>query len=217
MPETLRNDESGSSKSSSPCVECFKFIARLTLACARRSAGEQEHRCCRMRAAIEIAVTDPARPSEESRADFEFQQADGTPRKSGGTGLGLSIARDRPTIGGECRSLSGRRLDLTLFHPLEAMQGLALESGAPARGSEQRGGGAARAADRVRGSDDRDDLGDDVRAVVEGRTFAAILLDMAHEAWMKGVVATAGAALWQWSEAAAARDPPRPRPSDTTV
>src|SRR6185369_12045195 len=44
-------------------------------------------------------------------------------------------------------------------------------------------------------SDDRDDLGKDpfVLIVEDDPTFAAILLDLAHEVGLKGVVSTAGA------------------------
>ncbi|WP_254447481.1 HAMP domain-containing protein [Sphingomonas sp. ID1715] len=152
--------------------------------------------------AIAIAVTDTGIgiPEDKQKLIFEaFQQADGTTsRKYGGTGLGLSISREiARLLGGELqvRSRPGEGSTFTLFIPLEAGAVASTGEGTPARYENS---GAAvptaigAAAEVV---DDRENLGHDpfVLIVEDDVTFASILLDLAREAGLKGVVSTAGA------------------------
>jgi HAMP domain-containing protein/signal transduction histidine kinase/CheY-like chemotaxis protein len=155
--------------------------------------------------AIEIAVTDSGIgiPEDKQKLIFEaFQQADGTTsRKYGGTGLGLSISREiARLLGGELqvRSRPGEGSTFTLFIPFEAVA--LVELPAPTGASQPRfeNSGATIASAlpaNLEISDDREWLGDDpfVLIVEDDPTFASILLDLARESGLKGVVSTAGA------------------------
>ncbi|WP_310468737.1 response regulator, partial [Sphingomonas sp.] len=208
MPDTIRTDEKRLQQIVLNLLSnAFKFTARgsVTLAVRAASGGWSKNHPVLHNAdqAIEIAVTDTGIgiPEDKQKLIFEaFQQADGTTsRKYGGTGLGLSISREiARLLGGELqvRSRPGEGSTFTLFIPMEAAQGAALESGATSARFENSGAVVPTALPTgFEVADDRDDLGDDpfVLIVEDDPTFAAILLDMAHEAGMKGVVSTAGA------------------------
>src|SRR5690348_6037242 len=153
--------------------------------------------------AIEIAVTDTGIgiPQDKQKLIFEaFQQADGTTsRKYGGTGLGLSISREiARLLGGELqvRSTPGEGSTFTLYIPLEAVaEGGSAVAGATARYDNSGAVIPSALPTSFEVNDDRDELGKDpfVLIVEDDPTFAAILLDAAHEAGLKGVISTAGA------------------------
>ncbi|MGZ8327384.1 MAG: response regulator, partial [Allosphingosinicella sp.] len=185
----------------------FKFTAHGGVTLAVRSADSgwsTNHPVLRgVDKAIEIAVTDTGIgiPEDKQKLIFEaFQQADGTTsRKYGGTGLGLSISREiARLLGGELqvRSKPGEGSTFTLFVPLEAAA-VAAPEGAPSTTARYENSGASvptALPATLEVSDDRDNLGGDpfVLIVEDDVTFASILLDLAREAGLKGVISPAG-------------------------
>jgi signal transduction histidine kinase/DNA-binding response OmpR family regulator len=183
----------------------FKFTAqgRVTLSVRCADSGwSSSHPVLRnVDRAIEISVSDTGIgiPPEKQKLIFEaFQQADGTTsRKYGGTGLGLSISREiARLLGGEIqvRSEPNEGSTFTLYIPLEAAA-VAAPAEFPATGRDAPATNTVNwlpAALEV--TDDRDSLGKSpfVLIVEDDVTFASILLDLAREAGLKGVVSTTG-------------------------
>jgi HAMP domain-containing protein/signal transduction histidine kinase/DNA-binding response OmpR family regulator len=209
LPSTIRTDEKRLQQVVLNLLSnAFKFTAQgsVTLAVKTATSGWSTNHPVLRNAdrAIAIAVTDTGIgiPEDKQKLIFEaFQQADGTTsRKYGGTGLGLSISREiARLLGGELqvRSRPGEGSTFTLFVPLQAAaaQALGQIGGTPARYENSGANVPAALAGPVEMVDDRDQLGDDpfVMIVEDDVTFASILLDLAREAGLKGVVSTAGA------------------------
>ncbi|MFC7498544.1 HAMP domain-containing protein [Enterovirga sp. GCM10030262] len=208
LPATIRTDEKRLQQVVLNLLSnAFKFTAHggvtLSVSCAE-SGWSLNHPALRTaKGVIAIAVTDTGIgiPDDKQKLIFEaFQQADGTTsRKYGGTGLGLSISREiARLLGGELRvqSKPGQGSTFTLFVPLETSpNAAAIPAGTPARYDNSGAMIPAGIAADAEVIDDREMLGDDpfVLIVEDDTTFAAILLELAHEAGLKGVVSTAGA------------------------
>ncbi|WP_332810762.1 HAMP domain-containing protein [Sphingomonas sp.] len=208
LPATIRTDEKRLQQVVLNLLSnAFKFTAhgRVTLAVRTAESGwSSNHPVLKpSERAIEIAVTDTGIgiPEDKQKLIFEaFQQADGTTsRKYGGTGLGLSISREiARLLGGELqvRSKPGEGSTFTLFVPLQAVAPASAVAGGTTARYENTGAVIPTALPaEFQVSDDRDTLGDDrfVLIVEDDAAFASILLDLAHEAGLKGVVSTAGA------------------------
>jgi signal transduction histidine kinase/HAMP domain-containing protein/DNA-binding response OmpR family regulator len=208
LPDAIRTDEKRLQQIVLNLLSnAFKFTARggvtLDVTCAM-SGWSVSHPVLRTaERAIQIAVTDTGIgiPQDKQKLIFEaFQQADGTTsRKYGGTGLGLSISREiARLLGGELqvRSTPGEGSTFTLFVPLEAAHVSAPAAGASSVRYENSGASVPTALPAgFEVQDDRDDLGGDpfVLIVEDDSTFAGILLELARESGLKGVVSTAGA------------------------
>ena len=209
LPATIRTDEKRLQQVALNLLSnAFKFTSHggVTLSVKEVSGGWSTHHPVLRAAdrAIAIAVTDTGIgiPEDKQKLIFEaFQQADGTTsRKYGGTGLGLSISREiARLLGGELqvRSRPGEGSTFTLFVPLEPVTEVTLPTmlGTPARYENTGAAVPATIAGPIEVIDDRDTLGDEpfVLIVEDDVTFASILLDLAREAGLKGVVSTAGA------------------------
>jgi signal transduction histidine kinase/DNA-binding response OmpR family regulator len=207
LPEGIRTDEKRLQQIVLNLLSnAFKFTARgsVTLDVRAATSGwSPNHPVLRQgERAIEIAVTDTGIgiPNDKQKLIFEaFQQADGTTsRKYGGTGLGLSISREiARLLGGELqvRSTPGEGSTFTLFVPLAAAQSPSTQGGSTARYENSGANVPTALPDSFEVQDDRDALGNDpfVLIVEDDPTFAAILLDLARESGLKGVVSTAGA------------------------
>jgi HAMP domain-containing protein/signal transduction histidine kinase/CheY-like chemotaxis protein len=206
LPESIRTDEKRLQQVVLNLLSnAFKFTAQgsVTLAVRPVASGWTPDHPVLSEAdeVIEIEVTDTGIgiPEDKQRLIFEaFQQADGTTsRKYGGTGLGLSISREiAGLLGGEIqvRSSPGNGSTFTLYVPARA-PGVAPALAPPAatlrnvgQPSEDEPGAERRI------EDDRDQLSDEpfVLIVEDDPTFAGILLELAREASLKGVVSSAG-------------------------
>ncbi|MBV9901285.1 MAG: HAMP domain-containing protein, partial [Alphaproteobacteria bacterium] len=207
LPSSIRTDEKRLQQVVLNLLSnAFKFTSQggVTLAVRCAAGGwSPSHPVLRSAdRAIEIAVTDTGIgiPEDKQKLIFEaFQQADGTTsRKYGGTGLGLSISREiARLLGGELqvRSKPGEGSTFTLFVPLQAIAPATTSGGANVRYDNTGATVPSALPTGFEISDDREALGDDpfVLIVEDDPTFAAILLDLARGAGLKGVVSTAGA------------------------
>jgi signal transduction histidine kinase/DNA-binding response OmpR family regulator/HAMP domain-containing protein len=208
LPSAIRTDEKRLQQVVLNLLSnAFKFTAHggVTMAVRCATGGwSPNHPVLRTgEPAVEIAVTDTGIgiPEEKQKLIFEaFQQADGTTsRKYGGTGLGLSISREiARLLGGELqvRSKPGEGSTFTLFVPLQSRAGAAAARGGATPRDDNSGAVIPTAfPSGFEPDDDRDNLGDDpfVLIVEDDPAFASILLDLAREAGLKGVVSTAGA------------------------
>ena len=185
----------------------FKFTAHGSVTLAVRNAKKgwsTNHPVLRHADnVIQIAVTDTGIgiPEDKQKLIFEaFQQADGTTsRKYGGTGLGLSISREiARLLGGELQvsSRPGEGSTFTLFVPAQAVAPVMVTIGGTTARYDNSGANVPTALPApMEVTDDRDEIGEApfVLIVEDDATFASILLDIAHEAGLKGVVSTAGA------------------------
>jgi CheY-like chemotaxis protein len=207
LPSTIRTDEKRLQQVVLNLLSnAFKFTSEGSVTLSARAAESgwsTNHPVLRnFDHAIEIAVTDTGIgiPEDKQKLIFEaFQQADATTsRKYGGTGLGLSISREiARLLGGELkvRSKPGEGSTFTLFVPLEAVAVAAPAGTATTARYENSGAFIPMALPAtIEVSDDRDSLGNHpfVLIVEDDVTFASILLDLAREAGLKGVISTAG-------------------------
>jgi len=208
LPASIRTDEKRLQQIALNLLSnAFKFTSQgsVTLAVNRTESGwSTNHPVLRdAECAIEIAVTDTGIgiPKDKQKLIFEaFQQADGTTsRKYGGTGLGLSISREiARLLGGELqvRSTPGQGSTFTLFLPMELVSHAAPSLNASSARYDNSGAIVPNALPApMEVNDDRDTLDHSpfVLIVEDDPTFASILLDIAHDVGMKGVISTAGA------------------------
>jgi signal transduction histidine kinase/CheY-like chemotaxis protein len=194
----------------------FKFTSEgsvtLSARCASEGWSKNHPVLSNAKGVIAFAVTDTGIgiPEDKQRLIFEaFQQADGTTsRRYGGTGLGLSISREiARLLGGELQvqSSPGKGSTFTLFVPQDCSLASDGDSRPPiariAHDAEAEGDAVTTlpavslSLIDTQIADDRDRIGDDpfLLIVEDDPTFASILLDLAHEVGLKGVVSTAGA------------------------
>jgi signal transduction histidine kinase/DNA-binding response OmpR family regulator len=208
LPASIRTDEKRLQQIVLNLLSnAFKFTSQgsVTLAVNRAPSGwSTNHPVLRdVECAIEIAVIDTGIgiPKDKQKLIFEaFQQADGTTsRKYGGTGLGLSISREiARLLGGELqvRSTPGQGSTFTLFVPMDLPSHTAAPVGASIARYDNNGASLPNVLPaQMEVTDDRDSLDDApfVLIVEDDPTFASILLDIARDAGLKGVVSTAGA------------------------
>jgi signal transduction histidine kinase/DNA-binding response OmpR family regulator len=207
LPASIRTDEKRLQQVVLNLLSnAFKFTSQGSVTLSVRGADSgwsTNHpvlRSAERAIAIEVTDTGIGIPEDKQKLIFEaFQQADGTTsRKYGGTGLGLSISREiARLLGGELqvRSTPGMGSTFTLFVPLEAAAVAAPIAPAMMARYENTGAAVPTALPApLEISDDRDNLNGEpfVLIVEDDVTFASILLDLAREAGLKGVVSTAG-------------------------
>jgi signal transduction histidine kinase/CheY-like chemotaxis protein len=202
LPPTIRTDEKRLQQIVLNLLSnAFKFTAHGGVTLSARTATEgwsPTHPILRESdQVIEISVTDTGIgiPQDKQRLIFEaFQQADGTTsRKYGGTGLGLSISREiARLLGGELqvRSTPGQGSTFTLYVPI---QSLSVPVAIP-EFENAPGEAPSIPAMSYAPPDDRDELDGQpfVLIVEDDATFASILLELAHEEGLKGVISSAG-------------------------
>jgi len=204
LPPTIRTDEKRLQQIVLNLLSnAFKFTAHggVTLSVRPASSGwSSNHPVLReAQTALEISVSDTGIgiPQDKQKLIFEaFQQADGTTsRKYGGTGLGLSISREiARLLGGELqvRSNPGEGSTFTLFVPMQSTGPVSL----PTFTADMAAGTATgpTAIISYAPPDDRDELDNQpfVLIVEDDPTFASVLLELAHEAGLKGVISSAG-------------------------
>jgi signal transduction histidine kinase/HAMP domain-containing protein/DNA-binding response OmpR family regulator len=190
----------------------FKFThqGRVSLRMEKVTSGwNPEHTSLNnARAVIALSVSDTGigiSPDKQKLIFEAFQQADGsTARKYGGTGLGLSISREiARLLGGEIRlqSSPGEGSAFTLYlpdeHPTQAARSRNLGMRILPE-SERESPGPAMIPTAHAAFDLEDDVAtitdeDRVLLIVENELgFARILLDLAHQAGLKVLVATRG-------------------------
>jgi CheY-like chemotaxis protein len=201
LPESIRTDEKRLQQVVLNLLSnAFKFTAQgkveLDVQIAH-SGWDPTHPVLRdVSDALQISVKDTGIgiPKAKQKLIFEaFQQADGTTsRKYGGTGLGLSISREiAGLLGGELqvRSTPGSGSTFTLYVPLRAADAPALLH--PVAGDAAEGRQAAAV---VEPTDDRGQIGKSpfVLIVEDDPAFAGILLDVAHDAGLKGIISPTG-------------------------
>ena len=204
LPRTIRTDEKRLQQVVLNLLSnAFKFTAHggVTLTVQPASGGwSSNHPVLReVQTALEISVSDTGIgiPQDKQKLIFEaFQQADGTTsRQYGGTGLGLSISREiARLLGGELqvRSNPGEGSTFTLFVPMQSTGPIALPAFAADMGGDSPVGTPAIIS--YAPPDDRDELNNQpfVLIVEDDPTFAGVLLELAHEAGLKGVISSAG-------------------------
>ncbi|MEQ1955157.1 HAMP domain-containing protein [Mesorhizobium yinganensis] len=206
VPEAVRTDEKRLQQVVLNLLSnAFKFTSegevKLHAEIVNRSPHDNAGR--RRGPALAIAVNDTGIgiPAEKQKLIFEaFQQADGTTsRKYGGTGLGLSISREiARLLGGELKVKSepGRGSTFTLTIPLDGPQSVAGPAGGSVPTQVDVVSEPVGAEIAVEFADDRDSISPDDRVVLiveDDPTFGSLLLKLAQNAGLKGILSTAGA------------------------
>ncbi|HZH51734.1 MAG TPA: HAMP domain-containing protein, partial [Microvirga sp.] len=200
LPPTIRTDSKRLQQVLRNLLSnAFKFTERGGVTLKIGSAEGSPLRAGSDWIALSVSDTGIGIPEDKQRIIFEaFQQADGTTsRRYGGTGLGLSISREiARLLGGEIvlSSEPGKGSTFTLFLPLQAPVGNEIDS---RMGSAD--GALARPAmpsALAAFSDDRHSISQDDHVVLiieDDAMFASVLLELAREQGIKGLIANDGA------------------------
>ena len=200
LPESIRTDEKRLQQVVLNLLSnAFKFTAHGKVALevsVAHSGWDPTHPVLRdVTDVLKFSVTDTGIgiPKAKQKLIFEaFQQADGTTsRKYGGTGLGLSISREiAGLLGGELqvKSTPGVGSTFTLFVPMLATDAPILAHPVAEQSADP---GSALV---LEPTDDRGQIGKSpfVLIVEDDPAFAGILLDIAHEAGLKGIISNTG-------------------------